>query len=153
MQTLISNKKLWLQLLRSVNRLENELNSRMRRETGISLAKFDALAALYFAKSGMTMSEITKELLVTNGNTTGLITRLVKDGFVEKWALPTDRRIYNISITPKGKKIFKAALTMHDVWIDELMSGIDEEDRNYFYRFSMTVDKNINKQEEKTGSK
>lgn len=65
-------------------------------------------------------------LLVSNANTTGMASRLMKDGFVEKWALPTDGRVYSVAMTSEGRKTLKRAIVIHKEWVDELLGGIDE---------------------------
>jgi len=73
------------------------------------------------------MSELSRMLLVSNANTTGMVSRLIKDGLVEKWALPTDRRVYSVAMTSEGRKTLKQALIIHKEWVDELLGGIDKD--------------------------
>ncbi|PCJ31394.1 MAG: MarR family transcriptional regulator, partial [Alphaproteobacteria bacterium] len=88
--------KLWVRMLASSTRVVQILNKRMKEHTPLTLAKFDVMVAVDRTPGGViTMSELSRMLLVSNANTTGMVGRLMKDGFVEKWALPTDRRVYS----------------------------------------------------------
>tara|TARA_R110002096_G_scaffold87253_4_gene200318 strand:+ start:236 stop:718 length:483 start_codon:yes stop_codon:yes gene_type:complete len=120
--------QLWVRMLSSSTRVTQILNKRMKEHTPLTLAKFDVLVAIDRAPGGViTMSELSRMLLVSNANTTGMVGRLMKDGLVEKWALPTDRRVYSVSMTSEGRKVFKNAIAIHKGWVDELLGGIGEE--------------------------
>jgi len=120
--------KLWVRMLSSSTRVVQILNKRMKKYTPLTLAKFDVLVAIDRSPgSVITMSELSRMLLVSNANTTGMVSRLMKDGLVEKWALPTDRRVYSVAMTSEGRKILKHAIAIHKTWVDELLGSIDED--------------------------
>ncbi|MCF6195141.1 MAG: MarR family transcriptional regulator [Emcibacter sp.] len=120
--------KLWVRMLGSSTRVVQILNKRMKEHTPLTLAKFDVLVAIDRAPGGViTMSELSRMLLVSNANTTGMVSRLMKDGMVEKWALPTDRRVYSVAMTSEGRKILKHAIAIHKGWVDELLGHIDAD--------------------------
>ena len=117
--------KLWVRMLASSTRVVQILNKRMKEYTPLTLAKFDVLVAIDRTPGGViTMSELSRMLLVSNANTTGMVSRLMKDGFVEKWALPTDRRVYSVAMTSEGRKVLKHAIAIHKGWVDELLGSI-----------------------------
>ncbi len=120
--------KLWVRMLASSTRVVQILNKRMKEYTPLTLAKFDVLVAIDRAPGGViTMSELSRMLLVSNANTTGMVSRLMKDNLVEKWALPTDRRVYSVAMTSEGRKTLKHAIAIHKKWVDELLGGIEED--------------------------
>ncbi|MCF8473833.1 MAG: MarR family transcriptional regulator [Emcibacter sp.] len=120
--------RLWVRMLASSTRVVQILNKRMKEYTPLTLAKFDVLVAIDRSPgSVITMSELSRMLLVSNANTTGMVGRLMKDGFVEKWALPTDRRVYSVAITSEGRKVLKHAIQIHKGWVDELLGSIAED--------------------------
>ncbi len=119
--------KLWVRMLASSTRVVQILNKRMKEHTPLTLAKFDVMVAVDRTPGGViTMSELSRMLLVSNANTTGMVSRLMKDGFVEKWALPTDRRVYSVALTSEGRRTLKHAIKIHKGWVDELLGTIDE---------------------------
>lgn len=120
--------KLWVRMLASSTRVVQILNKRMKKHTPLTLAKFDVLVAIDRTPGGViTMSELSRMLLVSNANTTGMVSRLMKDRLVEKWALPTDRRVYSVAMTSEGRKTLKHAIIVHKEWVDELLGGIDKD--------------------------
>jgi DNA-binding MarR family transcriptional regulator len=117
--------RLWLRLLASTTQIENEVRRRLRERFGISLARFDYMAQLDRAKDGLKMSELSRLLMVTGGNVTGLTDELARDGLVSRAASPGDRRAWIVRLTPKGKNTFAEMAEEHERWIRELFAGLD----------------------------
>jgi DNA-binding MarR family transcriptional regulator len=115
--------RLWVRLLRTVRPVEVELRRRLEREFGTTLPKFDVLAALARKPSGMTMTEVSRFLMVSNGNVTGLIDRLVADGLVVRVANEEDRRATFVRLTPKGRRRFTVMAEAHAGWLQEMLAG------------------------------
>ena len=76
----------------------------------------------------MTMTELSRFLMVSNGNVTGIIDRLVADGLVVRLAHEGDRRATFVRLTPKGAQQFAAMAKAHEAWVDELLGGVGRED-------------------------
>ena len=77
---------------------------------------------------GMLMSEISRFLLVSNGNVTGIVDRLVQDGFIVRSQRNGDRRTSFVRLTAKGHAAFVAMATAHERWINELLGGVKGRD-------------------------
>ena len=122
--------RLWIRLLRVTRLLDSELRERLRREFNVTLPRFDVLAALYRAPQGMLMSEVSRFLMVSNGNVTGIVSRLVGDGLVTRAQRRDDRRTSIVRLTQKGRDRFEVMAAAHESWIDELLGGMtpDEAD-------------------------
>jgi DNA-binding MarR family transcriptional regulator len=118
--------KLWLRLLATTTQVEAEIRTRLRERFGISLARFDYLAQLYRYQGGMKMRDLSRCLMVTGGNVTGLTDDLEKEGLVARESSPSDRRAWIVRLTPKGKRQFETMAQEHESWILELFSGLDD---------------------------
>ena len=118
-----SRLRLWLRLLRSSRFVENEIRNRLRTEYGVTLPRFDVMAALYREPDGMLMSELSRYLMVSNGNVTGIVDRLVDDGMVIRAHRQGDRRAWLVRLTPKGTKQFSEMAARHESWIDEILAA------------------------------
>jgi len=105
--------RFWLQVLKVHRLIFDDLNSALLSGAGLSIAKFDVLAQLYRFRDGLSMSELSTNLKVTNGNVSGLIARLQKDGYVTKTVAPGDRRSFRAAITQEGLEVFQKALLLH----------------------------------------
>jgi DNA-binding MarR family transcriptional regulator len=120
--------RLWIRLLRASRIVENELQGRLKREFETTLPRFDVMAALNRAPDGMLMSDLSRYLLVSNGNVTGIVDRLVKDGFVARTRRDGDRRTSIVSLTAEGAAAFRAMAAAHEGWIDDLLGDVGEGD-------------------------
>ena len=117
--------RLWLRLLSCTTQLETEIRRRLRERFGISLARFDYLAQLYRFREGLRMSALSRYLMVTGGNVTGLTDELVREGLVVRTNAPDDRRAWIVRLTPAGRRAFEAMAREHERWILELFDGVD----------------------------
>ena len=125
--------KLWLRLLASTTQIEAEIRKRLRERFGISLARFDYLAQLFRHKQGLQMRVLSRFLMVTGGNVTGLTDELERDGLVMREASPDDRRAWIVRLTPKGRRSFEAMAQQHEQWIVELFAGLDPKTTQQLY--------------------
>ena len=125
--------KLWLRMLASTTQIEAEIRKRLRERFGISLARFDYMAQLYRYKDGLKMRVLSRYLMVTGGNVTGLTDELERDGLVVREGSPDDRRAWILRLTPKGRRTFEAMADEHEQWILELFAGLDEKTVQQLY--------------------
>ncbi len=116
--------RVWLRLLTCSNLIEGEVRARLREVFATTLPRFDLLAQLDRAPEGLTMSELSSRLMVSNGNVTGLTEALVREGLVSRLPEPEDRRSLRIRLTDAGKRSFDAMTPTHEQWIDRLMGGL-----------------------------
>ena len=117
--------RLWLRLLACTNRIEAPLRTRLREQFGGSLPRFDLMAQLDRQPSGMKMRELSRRLMVTGGNVTGLTDRLVAEGLVDKRSDSADGRDVTVQLTPEGRRQFRAMAKAHEAWVVELLSGLN----------------------------
>jgi DNA-binding MarR family transcriptional regulator len=115
--------RLWLRLLRVSRSIEAELRRRFAAEFATTLPKFDVMAALSRAENGMKMTELSRYLMVSNGNVTGIIDRLVAEENVERRPQAGDRRATFVRLTGNGVAQFAAMAAAHEAWIGEILSG------------------------------
>jgi DNA-binding MarR family transcriptional regulator len=128
--------RLWLRLLRASRAIEAKLRDKLRTTFGVTLPQFDVMAALARHDDGMTMSALSRELMVSNGNVTGIIDRLVTDKLVARKALAEDRRTFIVRLTPKGSAQFDGMAKIHEQWIDEMLGDVgDAEAAGLIARF------------------
>lgn len=105
--------RFWLQILNVHRIIYTDLNTVLAERFGLSVPKFDVLSHLYRYPEGLAMGELSRKLRVSNGNVSGLIARLSKDGFLEKENARSDRRSFRAHLTERGRAVFEAALDVH----------------------------------------
>ena len=120
--------RLWLRLLRVTRSAERDLGEFVRTEHDSTLPRFDVLAALYRADEPLTMGELSRQLLVSNGNTTTVVTRLHADGLVDRTTADDDRRVVMVSLTPAGRAHFEQLATGHEQAVDHLFADASAAD-------------------------
>jgi DNA-binding MarR family transcriptional regulator len=120
--------RLWIRLLRASRLIEGITRERLKAQFNATLPRFDVMSALYRQPDGMLMSEISRFLMVSNGNVTGIVERLVSDGFVARSQRNGDRRTSFISLTRKGRVSFANMAAAHESWVDELLGGVTVRD-------------------------
>lgn len=120
--------RVWLRLLGAVNRVEGALRGRMRQAFDSTLPRFDVLAQLARRPEGLSMGDLSRRLMVSNGNVTDVMARLEKDGMVRRTPSPADRRTVEARLTPAGEQAFGEMAESHGEWIATLFSGLDRAD-------------------------
>ena len=120
--------RFWYRAYSAVSAVEREISARLRERFGASLARFDVMAHLYAAPEPMTMGELTRRLLVSGGNTTGLVERLRREGLAEREVDALDRRIYRVELTPRGRALFQEMAEEHEAWVNQMFEGLDPDE-------------------------
>ena len=120
--------RLWLRLLTCTTLIENEVRRRLRENFDITLPRFDLLAQLDRAPDGMTLGELSQRMMVSNGNITGLVDRLVEQGLIRRRPLPHDRRVQIVSLTAEGQREFRAMARVNADWVGEIFEGLTQKE-------------------------
>ncbi|AUH64577.1 MarR family winged helix-turn-helix transcriptional regulator [Paracoccus zhejiangensis] len=120
--------KLWIRLLGVTRGAENHLRDYLRREHATTLPRFDVMAALWRRRDGVTMSELSRMLLVSNGNATAVVDRLEADGLARREAEDGDRRRIRVRLTPAGLTSFEAMATGHEAEVDAIFDRLSDND-------------------------
>jgi DNA-binding MarR family transcriptional regulator len=122
-----SRLRTWLKILKTSNLIEKQIKEKLRDEHNTTLPRFDVMSALYRSSSGLKMNEISGVLKVSNGNITGIIDRLVKEGHVLRVAIEGDRRSNLVKLTNKGIRQFEEYAGAHEAWINVMLKNISEQ--------------------------
>lgn len=120
--------RLWLRMLTCTTLIENEVRRRLREAFDITLPRFDVLAQLDRSPEGMTLGELSQRMMVSNGNMTGLVDRLVEQGLLRRRPSPTDRRAQIVSLTPEGRRFFRTMARVNAQWVGEIFAGLSPQD-------------------------
>ncbi|MFO1412494.1 MAG: MarR family transcriptional regulator [Burkholderiales bacterium] len=131
--------RLWLRMLTCTLMIERTVRARLRERFAISLPRFDLMAQLERAPDGLTMGELSRRLMVTGGNVTGLTRELVEEGLVRRSVAADDRRSFSVRLTAKGKRVFDAMAVEHERWIVDTMAGVPAADRARLYALLGTL--------------
>ena len=125
--------RLWLRLLTCSTQIEQVIRTQLRTEFGTTLPRFDYLAQLSRFPKGLRMKTLSEYLMVTGGNVTGLTDQLEAEGWVERVADEGDRRSMIVRLTRAGKKQFKAMAAAHELWLEQLLAPLGQEQAQNLY--------------------
>ena len=126
MDPVTESVSVWFRLLSCHALMLTEL--RRRLEERMTMARFDLLASLH-RHDGQTLAGLSRALLVTAGNVTGLVDRAERDGVVERRPDPEDRRASRVWLTDRGRTLIKSVLPIHDRTVHDLIAGLPREER------------------------
>jgi len=125
--------RLWLRMLTCTQLIETQVRARLRDQFGTTLARFDLLAQLERRPDGLKMNELSRRLMVTGGNVTATTDQLVAEGLVERVAVPSDRRAFNVRMTPKGRTQFADMALAHERWIVDAFAAMSTKEISTLY--------------------
>ncbi|MGE0280427.1 MAG: MarR family winged helix-turn-helix transcriptional regulator [Rhizobiaceae bacterium] len=120
--------RLWLRLLTCSALVETEIRRRLREEFGSTLPRFDLMAQLERAKEGMVLGDVSKRMMVSAGNMTALVERLVESGHISRTTSPNDRRVQIIALTLFGRAEFKKMADAHAEWVSGMFAELPLKD-------------------------
>ena len=121
--------RLWLRMLSCTMLIENEIRSRLRSSFDITLPRFDLMAQLERHPDGLRMKELSRRMMVTGGNITGITDQLEQEGLVQRVTDPEDRRAYSVKLTPAGRRAFARMAQVHEGWVADLLDGMSAADK------------------------
>lgn len=131
--------RVWLRMLGATTIIEKKIRAYLKAEFDSTLPRFDVLAALDRETAPITLSQLTDHLLVSNGNVTGLVNRLVEDGLVSRENDPDDRRVQRVMLTQDGRDAFRAMAVKHEAMVDSLFASLSDEEMGALLRLTTTL--------------
>src|SRR5207245_10120062 len=115
-------------LLTCTTLIEGEVRGRLRERFDVTLPRFDLMAQLDKVPDGMTLSDVSKRMMVSNGNVTGLVERLVESGHLDRRTSDADRRVKMIRLTKPGRADISKMAAKHELWIADIIADLATKD-------------------------
>jgi len=126
--------RLWLRLLTCTQLIEKQVRAELRERFDTTLPRFDLMAQLERSQDGLKMKELSRRMMVTGGNITGITDQLVSEGLVERLAVAGDRRAFRVRLTARGRKTFSDMAHQHEGWIVEAFGGLTARERDALHQ-------------------
>jgi len=120
--------RLWLRLLTCTQLVEKRVRTLLRERFETTLPRFDLMSQLERTSAGLKMNELSRRMMVTGGNVTGITDQLVAEGLVERIDVEGDRRAWRVRLTAKGRKQFHDMARQHEGWIVEAFAGLTDKE-------------------------
>ncbi len=102
-------------------------SQRLFRPHGLTAAQFNVLNVLADAADGLSQRELGDILVVDRSNITGLLDRLEKAGLVKRTDHPSDRRIYRVSLTPAGRRLWTKVDSLYRKVVAQVTAGLSDK--------------------------
>ncbi len=118
--------RLWLRLLTLTTLVESEIRGGLRVAFDTTLPRFDLMAALHKTKAPLTMGDLSRRLMVSNGNITGVTERLVEEGLVVRTRSKEDKRTQYVELTAAGRTEFERMAARHEQWIAAAFADLSD---------------------------
>ncbi len=110
---------------------------------GLSGAQWGVLRTLHRSEKhgapALRMTELSDRLIIRPASVTGVIDRLVRDGLVKREPLPSDLRVKQIQLTPKGRIAVLRVLEGHDAKIASILGGLSSAEQAEFQRLLLRL--------------
>jgi DNA-binding MarR family transcriptional regulator len=131
--------RIWLRLLTCTQLIERRVRSRLREQFATTLPRFDLMAQLERHPEGLKMNELSRLLMVTGGNVTGIVDQLEGEGLVERVDESADRRAFRIHLTKSGERSFAEMARAHEEWVVEMLAGMGRREQDELLRLLAKV--------------
>ena len=135
--------KLWLRLLTCSSLIEKKLRDELRLSFDMTLPRFDFLSQLERAPDGLTMGELSKRMMVSGGNISGIAAQLVDEGLIDRCQVPNNRRTFIVTLTQKGRDEFETIAKAHERWVIEMLGQLDQDDAKQLMNLLLKVKKTL----------
>ena len=120
---------IWLDFIRTHSRLWDEVEVQMRKEYGLTMARYDVLATLMSAGGRMGLSDLAASTVLSPSGISKLLDRMEHSGLVRREPDPTDARSTFASITPRGLALVKRARVGHHDFLQRMFGDkLDDSD-------------------------
>jgi len=126
--------RLWLRLLTCTQLVEKQVRNGLREQFTTTLPRFDLMSQLERAPDGLKMNELSRRMMVTGGNVTGITDQLVTEGLVERVDVAGDRRAWRVRLTARGRKLFIDMAQAHEDWIVEAFAALNGKEIAQLHR-------------------
>ncbi len=126
--------RLWLRLMTCAQLIEKQVRDRLREQFATTLPRFDLMAQLERASEGLKMNELSRRMMVSGGNVTGITDQLVAEGLVERLDVAGDRRAWRVRLTARGRRLFDDMAQQHEAWIVEAFAALGDKEIAQLHR-------------------
>lgn len=119
----------WLRFVRTHTRLWDLVEAQMRKDHGLTMARYDVLATLVNADGRLGLSDLASSVLLSQSGVSKLLDRMERSGLVHREPDPSDGRSAYATITPLGRSLVEEARRGHHELVRDLFgNALDERD-------------------------
>ncbi|BEQ13782.1 MarR family winged helix-turn-helix transcriptional regulator [Desulfoferula mesophila] len=125
------DEKVLMSMVR-VSELFKKTASEIFKNYGLTFTQYNVLRVLNASEDGTnTITKVSKILLVTGANMTGVAKRMERDGFLLRKRYSQDERVTLLEITPKGRKALENIQPEKEKHIDNFVGELSGEEKTH----------------------
>lgn len=119
----------WLALIRTHMRLWEQVEAQMRRDAGLTMARYDVLAHLDMSGGRLGLTELASSILLSQSGLSKLLDRMEAAGLARRDPDPRDGRAAFAAITPQGRSLVRKARQSHHEFLRQTFAkALDDDD-------------------------
>lgn len=101
---------------------------------GITPQQWSVLAAVADTDEDPSLAAVSRRMMVSKQNMTGMIARLESVGLLRRVGDPSDLRASMLQLTARGKRVVASAGPDYNEWTTNLLGTLTQSDRRAFAR-------------------
>ena len=134
----------WLALLRTHARLWDQLEAQVRRDHGLTIARYDVLAHLEMAGGRLRLSDLAKAIVLSPSGLSKLLDRMETSRLVKREPDPNDARASLATLTPEGRSLVETARRSHHALLEQTFgAALDDRDVADLARIMGRIDRSL----------
>lgn len=134
----------WLALLRTHARLWDQLEAQVRRDHGLTIARYDVLAHLEMAGGRLRLGDLAKAIVLSPSGLSKLLDRMETSGLIQREPDPNDARASLATLTPEGRSLVKKARRSHHALLEQTFgAALDDRDVADLARIMGRIDRSL----------
>jgi DNA-binding MarR family transcriptional regulator len=114
----------WLALIRSHARLWDQVETQMRRDSGLTMSRYDVLMQLDTAGGRLRLSDLAASVVLSPSGLSKLLDRMEAAGLIRREPDLRDARATFARMTPKGRSAVRRARERHHVWVQRAFGDV-----------------------------
>jgi DNA-binding MarR family transcriptional regulator len=119
----------WLSFVRTHSRLWDRVEAQMRKDHGLTMARYDVLAQLVNAGGRLGLSDLASSILLSQSGVSKLLDRMERANLVRRDPDPRDARAAFAAVTPRGRSmVMEARQGHHDLLQQVFGDSLDDRD-------------------------
>ena len=130
---LSADEKIIMALVRAAEKYKKESGA-IFKHYGLTFSQYNALRVLDASEDGQnTISTVSRTMLVSGANMTGVAKRLEKNGFLYRKSDPHDERVTLLLISPKGRETLREIAHAKNRFVEAYLSAYSAEEKALFF--------------------
>ena len=140
------NNRLFFRFFQAANTLHTKGTQAMEA-LGVTTQQWSVLGALSRpqASAGMNVGELSRYLLVSRQNLTGILTRLERDGLIERATDEADRRSRKVKLSAQGETLWIPLADPIRNFFDQALKRFSFDDRLEFIHYISLLQRNMSR--------